>query len=60
MSVAFSTFLILALSLPLTLATDQNGIYRIGVGISDITGPPAGVVLVKFHKINRIKFPNGI
>lgn len=27
-------------------ALDENGIYKIGVGIGDITGPPAGIVLV--------------
>jgi hypothetical protein len=28
-------------------AQDNEGIYKIGVGIGDITGPPAGIVLVK-------------
>lgn len=35
-----------------TLATsvvtqDDVGVYKIGVGISDITGPPTGMVLVR-------------
>jgi len=28
-------------------AQDEEGIYKIGTGIADITGPAAGVVLVK-------------
>lgn len=27
--------------------SDDDGVYKIGVGIGDITGPPAGVVLVR-------------
>lgn len=30
---------------------DADGVYKIGVGIGDITGPPGGVVLVKLKKI---------
>lgn len=29
-----------------TWGTDTDGVYKIGVGVGDITGPPAGIVLV--------------
>jgi len=38
--------LLLVNVVPHIRASDDDGVYKIGVGIGDITGPPAGVVLV--------------
>ncbi|XP_021951036.1 neutral ceramidase [Folsomia candida] len=40
----FAIFLV-AITVSPTCAADADGIYKIGVGIGDVTGPPAGVVL---------------
>ena len=40
------SFTVILLIFPLISGQDDVGVYKIGTGISDITGPAAGVVLV--------------
>ncbi len=53
MKLKFAHVLIIAWFLLIKVASNKNGDYKVGVGISDVTGPAAEIGMVKNTTIKK-------